>query len=72
MIATATDSAQDFQLANRAFELMTLAEREAVLKEFARLRYPSIAARFFEAVYVVIGSGSVVGREASGVFGQER
>lgn len=44
----------DFELANNAFNLMSLQEREAVLKEFARLRYPSIADRFFEAVHVVV------------------
>lgn len=44
----------DFALANRAFELFTLPEREVVLREFARLRYPSIVDRFFEAVHVVI------------------
>jgi hypothetical protein len=35
----------DFEMANKAFELMTLAERELVLQEFARLRYPSIIHR---------------------------
>jgi len=44
----------DFEQANRAFELFTLAERELALEEFARLRYPSIIDRFFEAVYSVI------------------
>jgi hypothetical protein len=44
----------DFEAANRAFVLFTLAERERALEEFARLRYPSIRDRFFEAVYRVI------------------
>lgn len=44
----------DFELANRAFEQFTLAEREEALEEFARLRYPSIIDRFFEAVHRVI------------------
>lgn len=44
----------DFAQANRAFELFTLAERERALTVFARLKYPSIRDRFFEAVYCVI------------------
>ena len=46
----------DFQLASRAFDLMTLAEREYVLKEFARLEYPSVIDRFMDAVHAVIVS----------------
>lgn len=44
----------DFVLANRAYEQMTMAERHLVLEEFARLRYPSVLDRFFEAVHTVI------------------
>lgn len=44
----------DFQQANRAFDLFTLAEREQALEIFSRLRYPSIIDRFFEAVHQVI------------------
>lgn len=43
----------NFQLANEAFELMTLSERREALEAFARLRYASIEERFFEAVYLV-------------------
>lgn len=46
----------DFVVANRAFELFTLAEREQALERFAELRYPSIVDRFFEAVHSVIKS----------------
>lgn len=45
---------QDFAQANRAFELFTLAERKQALEEFARLQFPSIVDRFYEAVYRVI------------------
>jgi hypothetical protein len=45
---------EEFVLANRAFEHFTLAERRLALEKFARLRYPSIADRFFEAVHQVI------------------
>ena len=45
---------EDFELANRAFEMFTLAEREIALERFAVLRYPSIIDRFFEAVHQVI------------------
>lgn len=44
----------DFRQAIRAFDLFTLAERRMALERFARLRYPSIEDRFFEAVYFVI------------------
>jgi len=44
----------DFVMANRAFELFTLPERLRALEVFARLRYPSLVDRFFEAVHVVI------------------
>jgi hypothetical protein len=43
-----------FVLANRAFDLFTLAEREHALREFGTLSYPSIADRFIEAVHRVI------------------
>jgi hypothetical protein len=43
-----------FVIANRAFELMNLAERERVLGHFARLRFPSIIDRFVESVHFVI------------------
>jgi hypothetical protein len=45
-----------FALANRAFELFTLAERERALERFASLRYASINDRFFDAVHFVIES----------------
>lgn len=48
------DRPKDFALANRAFDLFTLAEREAALKVFAHLHYASIGDRFFEAVHRVI------------------
>lgn len=48
------DTIEDFELANKAFDLFTLAERRRALDEFARLRYPSIVDRFFEAVHRVI------------------
>ena len=41
-------------LANRAFELMTLDEREHVLTVFADLRFPSVRDRFFESVHQAI------------------
>lgn len=44
----------DFALAMRAFELFSLDERRQALEEFARLRYPSVEDRFFEAVDAVI------------------
>lgn len=44
----------DFVLANKAFDLMRMPERVRVLQEFARLRYPSILDRFFDAVHSVI------------------
>lgn len=47
-------TAEEFELANKAFDMFTLAEREAALHEFASLRYPSINARFHEAVYRVV------------------
>jgi len=43
-----------FALANRAFDLFTLSERQRALEESAGPRYPSIAARFFEAVHRVV------------------
>ncbi len=45
---------EEFQQANRAFDLFTLAERQRALEHFAHLRYPSIQARFFEAVHRTI------------------
>jgi hypothetical protein len=54
-----------FHLANRAFGLMTLSERERVLAAFSRLRYPSIRARFFEAVHDVIATRSSTGETAA-------
>ena len=44
----------DFELANRAYERMTLSERERVMERFAQLQYPSVLDRFFEAVHAVI------------------
>ncbi len=53
----------DFAQANRAFELFTFDEREMALVEFARLRYPSVRDRFFEAVYHVIRERHPVTRQ---------
>jgi hypothetical protein len=44
----------EFEIANRAFEMFTLAERLVALDRFSKLRYRSIADRFFEAVHSVI------------------
>ncbi len=44
----------DFDLANRVFELFTLSERAATLRVFARLRQPFIEYRFVEAVHAVV------------------
>lgn len=44
----------DFQQANKAFDLFTLQERTLALEEFAQLQYPSVRDRFFEAVHRVI------------------
>jgi DNA-binding IclR family transcriptional regulator len=54
-----TDDDELFVLANRAFDMFSLAERQHALREFARLKYPRIEDRFSEAVHVVI-------READG------
>ncbi len=45
---------EDFQIATRAFDLMTLTEKRLVLSEFALLRYSSVEDRFFEAVHRVV------------------
>jgi hypothetical protein len=45
---------EEFELANRAFQLFSSAEREAALEEFARLRYPSVVDRFVASVHKVI------------------
>lgn len=47
---------EEFLLAMQAFDLFTLAERERALDRFAQLRYPSVTARFFEAVHSVIAA----------------
>jgi hypothetical protein len=44
----------EWTLANFAFDLFTLAQRERAFEHFATLRYPSIRDRFFEAVHFVI------------------
>jgi hypothetical protein len=49
-----SEQREDFQIANRAFELFTIEERMEALEEFARLRYPLVVDRFTEAVYRVI------------------
>ena len=54
MRSPATATQDDVVMAHRAFDLFTLAEREQVLAEFARLRYSPLRDRFYEAVYVVI------------------
>lgn len=57
---------EDFNTANKAFELMTLAEREMVLEVFSRLRYPYVVDRFTEAVYVVISrTGQMIAQTAA-------
>lgn len=45
---------EDFAIANRAFDLFTLAERFRALHVFAGLKYQSPSDRFVEAVYRVI------------------
>jgi len=47
-------SDEEFRLANHAFELMPLPMREDVLQRFAKLRYPNVRDRFFEAVHASI------------------
>lgn len=47
---------EEFELANAAFEQMTLKERAIVLTIFATLKFPSVLDRFFEAVYRVVRS----------------
>lgn len=47
---------EEFELANQAFEKMTLKQRAFVLIIFARLGFPSVLDRFFEAVYRVVRS----------------
>jgi hypothetical protein len=42
---------EEFKMAIRAFELMPMADKHSVLERFAKLRFPSIADRFHEAVY---------------------
>lgn len=49
-----TNEERDWVLANSAFEKMTLEERRLVLMIFARLQYPRVEDRFFEAVYQVV------------------
>ena len=49
---------EDFALANRAYELMSLQERAIVLTIFASLKYPAVIDRFYEAVYRVVRSAS--------------
>lgn len=44
----------DFDLANRAYALFTLAEKRRALEIMATLRFPSVADRFFEGVVRVI------------------
>jgi hypothetical protein len=44
----------DLDMASKAFGLMSLSEKEKVLDEFAKLRYPSVIDRFFDAVHRVI------------------
>lgn len=48
------DRREEFEIANRAFELFSLPERHRALEEFGRLRYPSVIDRFTEAVHRVI------------------
>lgn len=47
---------EDFTLAMKAFEMFTMAEKERALEHFSHLRYPSITARFFEAVHRTLPS----------------
>lgn len=45
---------EQFETANRAFNVFTLSERLMALEEFRKLRYPSTEDRFFEAVHRVV------------------
>lgn len=54
--------AEVFALANRAFDLMTLAERKLALEAMANVKYPSIPDRFMHGVHFVIKSKRVGGR----------
>ena len=49
---------EQFELANKAFTLFTLAERKLALEHFGALSYPSISDRFIEAVHRVIVQGT--------------
>ena len=53
--------AEEFELANRAFECMTMRERGLVLVIFSTLRYPTVLDRFTEAVYRVVRGSSANG-----------
>lgn len=46
--------AADFELALKAFSLLSVPEQERALKAFAWLRYPSVRSRFIDAVHQVI------------------
>jgi hypothetical protein len=48
------DAAEQWEIANSAFNLFTLQERKECLLVFASLRYLSLEDRFSEAVYRVI------------------
>ncbi len=54
--AHATKIAREFELANKAFDIFTLAERKAALAAFAKLHYASVEEKFFDAVHQVIDS----------------
>jgi hypothetical protein len=44
----------DFELADRAYQLFTLDEKRKALGIMAKLQYPCVTDRFFEAVSLVI------------------
>lgn len=49
-----TEQSEDFEIANRAFDLFTVAERERALERFAGLKYASLKDRWFDAIHFVI------------------
>lgn len=49
----------DFALADRAYGMFTLDEKREALKIMARLRFPVVTDRFFEAVSRVIQKAEI-------------
>ncbi len=52
----------DFELADRAYGLMSLDEKRRVLEIMAKLRFPYVTDRFFDAVSRVIAETRKAGR----------